>query len=599
MAKTLPRRSEVVLQDTWDITNVYPDITAWQADAQRLETELPKLAAYAGTLGDAPATLLAALQHFEQAQVLMGRLFVYTSMNFDVDTTNQAAAALRDQAIGLYARLGATTAFVEPELLALEPAHLDGMIAAEPGLAVYRHLIENLRRRAAHVRSGEVEQLLAQAAEPLSAAYSSYQMLAEGDLQFADALDAQGEPHTVTTSTIEELLHSPDRTLRYNAWCSHQDGFLRFKNSIGSIYAGSVKGDVFNARARRYPSALDASLFASNIPRTVYENVIDACNRHLPIWHRYWAIRRRALGLEQIEACDIFAPLGPTLRYSFDEAVAIVTQAVAPLGATYQATAQTGLTTQRWVDVYPNQGKTSGAYSSGSYGTHPFILLNFDGTLVNVSTLAHELGHSMHTWYTQQHQPPIYADYALFVAEVASNFNQALLRGHLLAKQPGRDEEIAILEEAMSNFHRYLFLMPILSQFEQHVHDQAEKGQPLTATGMNRVLSDLFARGYGPAVKVDPERDGIVWAQFPHLYANFYVYQYASGIAAANALAVDVLRGDQEAQAKYLRFLGAGSSVYPLDALQLAGIDMTSPEPLDRAFAVLEGFVSRLEALLG
>ncbi|NCC34404.1 MAG: oligoendopeptidase F, partial [Chloroflexia bacterium] len=413
MAKTLLRRSEVDFQDTWDITSIYPDLAAWQADARRLEAALPRLASYAGKLGDASATLLAALQHLEQLQVLMGRLFVYTSMNFDVDTTNQAAAALRDQAIGLYARLGATMAFVEPELLALEPAHLDGLLAAEPELAVYQHYVANLRRRAAHVRSGEVEQLLAQAAEPLSAAYSSYQMLAEGDLQFADALDTAGQPHMVTTSTIEELLHSPDRTLRYNAWCSHQDGFLRFKNSIGAIYAGSVKGDVFNARARHYPGTLEASLFASNIPRAVYDNVIEACNRHLPIWHRYWDIRRRALGLEQIEACDIFAPLGPPLRYSFDEAVQIVTEAVAPLGATYQTTAHAGLTTQRWVDVYPNQGKTSGAYSSGSYGTHPFILLNFDGTLVNVSTLAHELGHSMHTWYTQQHQPPIYADYAL------------------------------------------------------------------------------------------------------------------------------------------------------------------------------------------
>ncbi|MCX7792312.1 MAG: M3 family metallopeptidase, partial [Chloroflexaceae bacterium] len=275
-----------------------------------------------------------------------------------------------------------------------------------------------------------------------------------------------------------------------------------------------------------------------------------------------------------------------------------VCASVEPLGAEYAAAARAGLTHERWVDVFPNRGKTSGAYSSGSYDTHPFILLNYDGTLNGVSTLAHELGHSMHSWLANHTQLPVYADYATFVAEVASNFNQALLRGHLLAQNPAREAEIAILEEAMHNFHRYLFLMPILSQFEQQVHAWVEDGEPVTADGMIELLAGLFERGYGPAVRVEPGRNGIAWAQFPHLYIAFYVFQYASGIAAANALADRVLRGEPGAAECYLECLRAGGSRYPLEVLQLAGIDMRDPEPMERAFGVLARFVDRLEQLL-
>ena len=598
MTATLPPRVEVPAEHTWDLASIYLTVADWEADMRALEGEQPAIAGFQGRLSESPATLLAWLQLGEHLQRRVGMIFSYAQMRFDEDTANQAAAALRDRAIGAITRVSAAAAFSEPELLAVEPARLDALLAAEPALAIYAHYLHNLRRRAPHVRSGEVEQLLAQAGEPLSVPNSAYTMLADGDLRFANATDSAGQAHQVARASVDALLQSPDRALRRSAWTSYQDGFLAFKNSFGALYGGSVRGDVFRAQARGYPGALAASLHTSNVPMAVYQNVIDACNRHLPIWHRYWELRRRALGLEQLEPCDIFAPLGPPQPMPYARAVDLICAGMAPLGQEYVAVSRAGLTSERWVDIYPNQGKTSGAYSSGAHGTKPFILMNYDESLSSAGTLAHELGHSMHSWHTNRDQPPIYTDYTLFVAEVASNFNQALLRGGLLRNGVERDFELALLDETFDNFHRYLFLMPILSQFEQQIHQAAEAGEALTADGMSATLYALFQRAYGPAMRVDPARDGIVWAQFPHLYENFYVYQYASGIAAANALADGVLRDEPGATGRYLRFLSAGGSLYPLEALRLGGLDMTSPEPLDRAFSVLASFVDRLERLL-
>lgn len=599
MTTTLPGRADVPMEHTWDIASIYPSVAAWESDVRAFEGEQAAINALRGRLAESAASLLAWFELAERLQVLGGKIYSYAGLSFDVDTADQSTAALRDRAIGAITRVMAAAAFSEPELLAAGRERIDALLAEKPELAVYAHYLDNLFRRAPHVRSGEVEQLLAAAGDPLSATATAYTMLADSDLRFADAADSAGAAHQVARGTVDALLQSPDRTLRRSAWISYQDGFLAFKNSIGALYAGSVKADVFRAQARGYPSALEASLHASNVPRAVYDNVIDACNRHLPLWHRYWELRRRALGLDQMEACDIWAPLGPPQMVSYDEAVELIVQGVAPLGEEYMAVSRAGLTSERWVDIYPNQGKTSGAYSAGVPGTKPFILMNFDERLEGTSTLAHELGHSMHSWLTNRTQRPIYSEYSLFVAEVASNCNQALMRGELLGQGRGRDFELALLGETMSNFHRYLFLMPILSQFEQQVHAMAEAGEPLTADGMSALLAALFERGYGPAVKVDPARDGVVWAQFPHLYANFYVFQYASGIAAANALAAGLLRGEPGARERYLEFLSAGDSVYPLDALRIAGIDMSAPEPLDRAFRVLAGHIDHLERLLG
>jgi oligoendopeptidase F len=369
---------------------------------------------------------------------------------------------------------------------------------------------------------------------------------------------------------------------------------------MASCYAAGVKQNVFAGRARRYASALEAALYPNYIPVEVFHRLIETYRRNLPMWHRYWRIRRRALGYDTLYSWDIKAPLTVSPpRVPFAQAAEWIAEGMRPLGDEYVAVLRRGLREQRWVDVYPNQGKRAGAFSMGVPGTHPFIMMSYNDDLFSTSTLAHELGHSMHKHYTTATQPFVYANYGLFVAEVASNFNQALVRAYLLNSSDDPDFQIALIEEAMANFHRYFFIMPTLARFELETHERVERGQALTADGLIDLMADLFAEGYGGEVAIDRERTGSTWAQFStHMYANFYTYQYATGISAAHALASRVLANAPGAAESYLAFLKAGSSLYPLDALRLAGVDMTSPEPVEQTFAVLAGLVDRLERLV-
>jgi oligoendopeptidase F len=599
MAVTLPRRADVAREHTWDLESIYLTTAHWERDFEVVESSLPSLARFQGTLGSSGATLLEWFRASESLTQTASKLFVYARLGFDTDTTNQDQGALVGRAQGLFARLSAATSFDEPELLALAPEELQKLIDSEPGLKIYSHYFDNLSRQREHVRSAEVEELLAQAGEPLGTPYNAYGVLADGDLRFASARDSQGNEQPVARGTIQALLASEDRALRKSAWESYNDAFLGVKNTMAALMAGNVRANVFQARARRYGSALEASLAGTNVPLAVYENVLDAYDRHRPLWHRYWEIRRRALGLEKLEGCDIFAPLVTReVPVPFSQAVEWISEGMAPLGEDYVSIMRRGLLEDRWVDIYPNIGKRNGAYSSGTYGTNPFILMSYTDTISSMSTLAHELGHSLHSFFSRRDQPYIYSRYTLFVAEVASNFNQALVRSYLVKQNDDRAFQIGLIEEAMQNFHRYLFIMPILAKYEREVHAQVEKGKALTADGMSSLLADLFKGGYGQAVVVDEQRDGITWAEFQHMYMNFYVYQYASGIAAANALSVPIAEGDTEAITRYRQFLSSGGSLYPLDALNLAGIDMTAPESMDRAFKVLEGFIDRLDKLV-
>ncbi|BCX03866.1 MAG: oligoendopeptidase F [Candidatus Roseilinea sp.] len=599
MTKVLPRREEVPVEHTWDLESMYPTPEAWEGAYRRLESELPNLASFKGRLTESARTLHAYLSLVDRLAPEMYKIYNYADRRFDVDTTNQTNAARVSRAQSLAARFGAATAFAQPEILTLEPDTIGRFMAAEPALKIYKHFFDNLMRMKPHVRSAEVEEVMAQAGEALATPANVYTVLANADLKFADARTSKKKRVQVAQGNIDELLSSPDRTLRKSAWESYADGFLRMKNTFAEVMAGKVKATVLRARVHRYPDALTAALAPNNIPTDVYHNVIDACNRHIGIWHRYWDIRRRALGLDKMEVCDIFAPLAKPPRVTYKQAVKWIVGGLRPLGTKYVNAVKQGITTDRWVDIYPNQGKRDGAYSAGTYGTKPFIFMSYsEQGLGSLSTLAHEIGHSMHTLLTCQNQPFVYADYSLFAAEVASNFNQALVRAHLLQLGRGRDFEIAVIQEAMDNFHRYLFLMPINAQFEHWMHTTVEQGGALTADAMSAKLVELFRNGYGDAVHLDEPRVGVTWMQFSHFFADYYVWQYASGISAANALADSVLNKEPGAVNRYLDFLKAGSSMYALDALKMAGVDMTRPEPMDRAFKVLEGFVDRLEKLI-
>ncbi len=603
-AETLPRRQDVPIEKTWNVESVFPSVDTWETEFVRVGGLLEGFAEYAGHLSESPDLLTAALAKRTEVGMAVRKLGLYASMLRSGDTGDQTAAALSSRAGGLGARFASATAFYEPELLAVDPKTLTEWVTQTPELTIYTHYFNTLARRREHVRSEEVEALLAQVSEPLSALGTASGSLTDADLKFAPVVDANGVSHEVAQGTIADLLRHDDQAVRKAAWESYADGHLSVKNTLAACLSGRVKQSVFQSRARRYPSALEASLAPGAIPREVFDTLLSTFKENLPIWHRYFGLLKKGLGVETLYCSDVPAdtvpaPMPKTEKaISFAEATDMICEGMAPLGDGYVSPMRQGLERDRWVDGVPNIGKGSGAFSSGMPGSYPFIMMNFRDDLFSVSTLAHELGHSMHSYLTWQNQPPIYSGYSLFVAEVASNFDQALVRGHLLDTLTDRDSVLAVIEEAISNFHRYLFVMPTLARFELDCHEKIERGEALTADGMGQTLANFFREGYGGQVEIDEARLGVTWAEFRHLYAPFYVYQYATGISAANALAEDVRTEGQPAAKRYLSFLKAGGSLYPLDALRLAGIDMTSPEPIQRAFGVLSKMVDRLAEIV-
>lgn len=597
----VPPRSEIAPEYKWNAESIFETPAAWKATYDEVFASLPDaLTRFQGKLGESAAALadwfdvLGALNH------QMGRLLFYALMAQACETTDQNATAMAGQATGLMGKFQAAAAFAEPELLALGQDKLSQWIVSEPRLRRYGHYVDDLFRRQQHVRSAEVEELLGMAQETFAQVENTSEVLTNAEIPFAPARKSTGEEVAVSQGNNDSLRNSPDRDLRRSAYESFTDGHLAVKNTLASNYIASVKRDVFLARARRFDTALEASLFENNVPPEVFYNLINTFRSNIPTWHRYWDIRRKALGVDTLEPYDIWAPIAKRdHKVTYQQAVDWISEGMAPLGDDYVRVLRQGCLQDRWVDVYPNKGKRQGAFSGGWQGTHPFIMMSFHDDLKAMSTLAHELGHSMHSYLTWQHQPFIYADYSLFVAEVASNFNQAMVRAYLRDTQPDTDFQIALIEEAMSNFHRYFFIMPTLARFELEIHTRIERGDGVTADDMNALMADLFAEGYGDAMHYDRERSGITWATFGHLYSNYYVFQYATGISAAHALAAPILAGEPGAAENYVKFLSAGGSLYPLDALKVAGVDMATPQAVEATFAVLGEMVDRLAALVG
>ena len=603
MANIIPFRSEISQAHTWDLASIFPTQADWEVALRQLQQQLSALARYRGHLGDGAALLADCLEASERAEHLLGRIYCYASEQYATDTTNQEAGALESRALSLAADTEAALAFIEPEMLTVGLVTLRHWMREEPRLTHYAHYLDELERQQPHLRSAEVEELLGQASDAFASATATHGILAEADLTFAPARRSQAnaEPLEVGQGSMDALLVDPDREARRTAWQSYADAHLAVKNSMANCMLTGVKQHVFMARARHYGSALEASLSENDIPVGIYHNVIDTFRKNLPIWHRYWRVRQRALGYDRLYEYDIKAPLmqhPPTIP--FERAVDWVCEGLSPLGSDYVDTLRRGVLQERWVDWRANKGKRAGAFSTGVPGTHPFVLMSYTDDIYGLSTLAHELGHSMHSYYTWTRQPYAYAHYSIFCAEVASNLNQALVRDYMLATQTAPDVQLAVIEEAISNFHRYFFLMPTLARFELAIHEQVERGEALTADGMSALLSDLFAEGYGDGVEMDRERNGITWAEFhTHLYYDFYVYQYTTGISAAQALVQPIRTGDRTALEHYLAFLSSGNSQFPLDALRAAGVDLSTPKPIDTAFAYLSSLVDRLEALVG
>jgi len=589
---------------TWNRESVFPEPSGWEEAVQAILSRIPDLEEFKGHLGDSPDSLADWFEVSERARRLMAKVIVYGSMDYSVDVGDQAAAAKVDRARSVAAQLGAAAAFAVPEMLSIGLPKLREWVRSSPRLSHLGHYFDRLEKLETRIRSAEVEELLSQVTDPLATALSVHSVLANTDLKFAPAVGAGGQLHEVAQGTIAALLTSADREVRRTAFESYADEHLRMQHAMAASLSGAVKRDVFFARARGHASSLEAALEPGFIPVDVFHNVVKTFRENVGTWHRYWRIRRRMLGLEVLKPYDLRAQLGTSaLRVPYEEAVDWISQGVAPLGKEYVAIMRKGALEDRWVDIYPNKGKRMGAFSSGAMDTQPFIFMSYNDDIFSMSTLAHELGHSMHSYHAWHSQPYVYANYGLFQAEVASNMHQALTRRHLLATKTDPAFQIAVIEEAMSNFYRYFFIMPSLARLELEIHEQVERGGAITAGYLNNLMADLLIEVYGSEVEVserDRDRIGSTWAQFhTHLYSNFYVYQYATGIAAADHLVERVAAGDSKAVESYLAFLKSASSMYPLEGLRMAGVDMTSREPVEAAFATLASMVDRLEKLTG
>jgi len=600
MAASIPTRDKLDPKFTWDAASVFASAAAWDGEIRKILEDIPSLKSFQGRLAEGPGALLEALHAQETLLRRASVAYVYAGFSYAVDTTDQQAAGMRGRAQDMYGRVLAAAAFINPEILLIGQTQLESWMQQEPDLAVYRQAFADLFRKQAHVRSAEVEELLGMLSDPLEGASNSTSMLTNADLKFKPGEDSHGRKVEVSQGNITtQLMWLPDRAARKTAWENYMDRHLEYKNTLATNLATSIKANIFRMRARKHESSLAASLFDLNIPVEVFHNLIDTFKGKLPVWHRYFELRRRALGLRQIGYYDMWAPLAKkSVKVPYEKAVRMICEGLAPMGREYVETVRRGCLEERWVDVYPNQGKSNGAFSWGAPGTHPFIMMSYTDEMVSLSTLAHELGHSMHSYLTWKHQPLVYTDYSLFVAEVASNFHQALVRGHLLETVTDQNFQIAVIEEAMSNFFRYFFQMPTLARFELETHERVERGEALTAEILCNLMADLFAEGFGPGFKMDRARVGMVWSVFGHLFADYYVYAYATGISGAHALAGRVLRREPNAVENYLAFLKSGSADYSLNVLIKAGVDLTQSKAVEETFAVMERYIDRLEELL-
>ena len=599
MAITLPDRNKVNPDYTWNTESVFPTPADWEAEVEAILADIPKLKAFQGKLSESAVSLANVLSTQEELMVRGKRASMYAGFSYSVDTTDQNAAAMADKARSMNGQLSAGASFIKPELLEIGRDTLVSWVESEPRLAIYKHYFEDLFRMQVHVRSGEVEEILGMLNDPFGGASTSSSMLTNADLQAQPGNDSEGNPIDSNESTIFKTVASEDRLARQTVWDNYYAELLGHKNTLATNLTTSIKQNVFLSRVRKHDSALEMMLYQQDIPNEVFHNLLEVFKNNFLVWQKYFRIRREALGLDELYPYDMWAPLTKKpVKIPFQQAVEWIAEALLPMGKDYVAILRNGCLEQRWVDVYPNKGKRTGAFSSGAPGTYPFIMMSYTDSIFSLSTLAHELGHSMHSYLTWQNQPLVYSDYSLFVAEVASNFHQAMVRAHLLKANPVRGFQIAVIEEAMANYYRYFFIMPTLARFELETHTRIENGQPLTADTLINLMADLFSEAFGGTVKFNRKGLGMTWARFGHLFRDYYVYQYATGISGAHVLSSRVLSGEPGAVEDYLGFLKSGSSGYPLDVLRKAGVDLTSRKPVEDAFAVMENYVDRLEKLL-
>ncbi len=581
----------------WRLEDIFATNELWEETFARQQKELPSLSALSGTLGS-PKGLLNALRTIEQAEMTVERLFSYARMRRDEDNGNSLYQGMADRAMSLMVRLQTLTAFFSPELMQLGSEKVKAFIDQEPGLKEYRRQLERELWLEKHTLSPEQEKLLAAAGEITAAPDTIFSMLSDADLRFPVIKDENGEDVEITHGRYIPLLESRDRRVRREAYEGLYNTYKAFSNTIAAAYAASVKADLFYAEARGYDSALSASLYPNAIPASVYDSLVEAVHRHLPALHKYVALRKKALGLDQIHYYDLYTPIVPEAKLGvpFEQAAKIVQEGLHPLGEQYLKDLSHAFT-DGWIDVYENQGKTSGAYSWGSYGVHPYVLMNYSENLDSIYTLAHELGHSMHSFYADKNQPYSCAGYPLFLAEIASTTNEALLQDHMLKVLTDKTSQMALYNHALEQIRGTVFRQTMFAEFERKAHEMAAAGESLTREKLNAVYAELNTLYYGPDMVMD-DFIPYEWLRIPHFYNAFYVYQYATGYSAAVAFSRSILGGGEKERQNYLSFLAAGGSKNPLDVLRDAGLDMEKPEVVEQCMCAFEESLAALTALM-
>lgn len=594
---TIPTRDQIAIEDTWDLSTIYQDEATWESDIERIQMLLAAAKSHQGSLGESPARLRQALDDVMALRQALERLRVYATLRKDEDTASAEALRRYERAIAAAIEVAETLAFFEPEILDLPSVRLDALRSDE-ALAPYAHLLENLARRRPHVRSLEVEQVLAQSADVARGPSEAFGALDNADMTFGHVLDDQGREIELTKARHGLLLRSPDRETRRRASEAFTKSYLDHKHTLAALHGSSVRGDIFDARVRNFPSAREAALFSDNVPAAVYDNLIASVRKAAPVVERYLDLRRKILGIGTLASYDLVTPLSPEpeQRYGFREATNLVLDGLGILGDDYVSTLRAGFGS-RWVDVHETKGKRSGAYSWSAYALPPVILMNWNGTMSDVFTLAHEAGHAMHSYLADAKLPFHEAGYPIFLAEIASTVNEVLLTWKLLAELPADDAlgRFAILDRFAETYFGTVVRQTMFAELEHRVHALAESGHPLTLETLSGIYEELYA-DYTPGVTID---DGvrINWARIPHFYRAFYVYQYATGLSAAIALARAIRDEGETARERYLRLLASGGSDYPLELLARAGVDLTTPDPIDAGLAEFESVVAEMERI--
>ena len=596
--KELKSRSEVPKELTWDLEDIFATDELWETEFKQLQKDVPALAKYQGKLSESAETFYELFKLQDELSERLGKLYTYAHMRYDQDTTNSFYQAQQSQAENVLTLASSSMSYIVPEILEMDEEKIATFMEENEALQKYQITLDEINRQRPHILSHREEALLAEASDPMQSASQTFGMLNNADLTFPSIKNEEGEEVDLTHGRYIGFLESKERQVREDAFKAMYDTYGKFKNTFASTLSGNIKKDNFYAKVRNYDSARHSALDNNNIPEQVYDNLIEAVNEKLPLLHRYTELRKKVLELDDLHMYDLFTPLvqDVDMKIPYEKAQEYVLDSLAPLGEEYVNIVKEGYD-NRWIDVEENKGKRSGAYSSGSYGTQPYILLNWQDNVNDMFTLTHELGHSVHSYYTRKSQPYRTGNYSIFVAEVASTCNEALLNDYMLNHLEDEKQKLYILNHFLEGFRGTVFRQTMFAEFEHDIHMKMQEGVALTADKLTEIYYELNKKYFGEGV-ISDEEIGIEWARIPHFYYNYYVYQYATGYSAATALANQILNGSEGAVDRYISFLKAGSSDYPIEVLKQAGVDMTSKQPILDALAVFEEKLNEMEKLL-